>query len=151
MQKCLNNNDILVYSTTNKSKLVVAQRFLRNMKDKNYEKWQLMTVNLILVIRLSQQMSTKLLISVLWVKRDFIVIILLFIKNLNRFIKLLSLKLMIGSGLLSVRIFLAKFTLKNLYKKYLRLIVCWKLILWLKKEKIIENFAKKNCCWVNGK
>ena len=83
-----------------------------------------MTVNLILVIRLSQQMSTKLLISVLWVKRDFIVIILLFIKNLNRFIKLLSLKLMIGSGLLSVRIFLAKFTLKNLYKKYLRLIVC---------------------------
>ena len=83
-----------------------------------------MTVNLILVIRLSQQMSTKLLISVLWVKRDFIVIILLFIKNLNRFIKLLSLKLMIGSVLLSVRIFLAKFTLKNLYKKYLRLIVC---------------------------
>ena len=83
-----------------------------------------MTVNLILVIRLSQQMSTKLLISVLWVKRDFIVIILLFIKNLNRFIKLLSLKLMIGSVLLSVRIFSAKFTLKNLYKKYLRLIVC---------------------------
>ena len=38
MQKCLNNNDILVYSTTNISKLVVAQRFLRNMKDTNYEK-----------------------------------------------------------------------------------------------------------------
>ena len=50
MQKLLDNNDILMCSTYNKGKSVVAERFIKTMKVKIYKKWQLIIVNLILVI-----------------------------------------------------------------------------------------------------
>ena len=50
MPKQLENNDILMYSTDNKGNLVVPDRFLRTLKSKIYKKWQLMIINVILVI-----------------------------------------------------------------------------------------------------
>ena len=41
-QKWIDNNDILVYSTHNEGTSVVAERFMRSLKDKIYKKWQLM-------------------------------------------------------------------------------------------------------------
>ena len=52
MQKWLDDNDTFMYSTHNESKSVVAERFIKTIKGKIYEKneWQLMIENLILVI-----------------------------------------------------------------------------------------------------
>ena len=63
-------------------------------------------------------------------------IILFFLKNLNQFINLLNAKLVIGSGLLSVKIILAKVKLKNVQKKYFSLILCSKVILGRIQSKI---------------
>ena len=38
MQKWLDNNDILMYSTYNESKSVIAERFIRTLKGKIYKK-----------------------------------------------------------------------------------------------------------------
>ena len=58
------------------------------------------------------------------------------LRNLNRVIKLLSLKLVIESGLLSIKIFLAKVMLKSGPKKNLWFILWWKLIFGCVKLKI---------------
>ena len=50
MQELLDNNDILMYSTHNEGKSVIAERFVKTLKTKIYKKWQLMITNLILVI-----------------------------------------------------------------------------------------------------
>ena len=50
MQKWLDDNAILMYSTHDKGKLVVAESFIKTLKSKIYKNWQLMIVNLILVI-----------------------------------------------------------------------------------------------------
>ena len=57
-------------------------------------------------------------------------------EKLRRILKLLNLKLMIESELLSITIFLVKVTLKIGQEKYLLLIMCWKLILAFIKLKI---------------
>ena len=49
MQKWLDENDILMYSTC-EGKSVIAERFIRILKGKIYKKWQL---NLILVIQIN--------------------------------------------------------------------------------------------------
>ena len=46
----LDNNYILMYSTHNEGKSVIAERFTKTLKVKIYKKWQLMIANLILVI-----------------------------------------------------------------------------------------------------
>ena len=51
MQKCLDNNDILMYWTHIEDKLAVAERFTKRLKGKVYKKWQLM-INLVLIIRI---------------------------------------------------------------------------------------------------
>ena len=38
MQKLLDDNDILMYSTCNEVKSVVAERFIRTLERKNYKK-----------------------------------------------------------------------------------------------------------------
>ena len=43
----LDNNDILIYSTHNEGKSVIAERFIKRLKGKIYKK---MIANLILVI-----------------------------------------------------------------------------------------------------
>ena len=50
MQELLDNNDILMYSTHDQGKSVIAERFIKTLKTKIYKKWQLMIGNLILVI-----------------------------------------------------------------------------------------------------
>ena len=50
MQELLENNDILMYSTLNEGKSVIAVRFIKTLKAKIYIKLQLMIANLILVI-----------------------------------------------------------------------------------------------------
>ena len=50
MQEWLDNNDISMYSTRIKGKSVIIERFIKTLKAKICEKWQLMIANLILVI-----------------------------------------------------------------------------------------------------
>ena len=50
MLKWLDNSDILMYSKHNEGKLVVAERFTKTLKCKMYKQWQLMIVNLVLLI-----------------------------------------------------------------------------------------------------
>ena len=50
MQECLDNIDILMYSTHNEGKSVIAEMFIKTLKSKIYKKVQLMIPNLILVI-----------------------------------------------------------------------------------------------------
>ena len=38
MQKCLDDIDILLYSTHNEGKSVVAERFVKSLRDKIYKK-----------------------------------------------------------------------------------------------------------------
>ena len=38
MQKCLDNNDTLMYSTHNEGKSVVVERFMKTLKAKIYKK-----------------------------------------------------------------------------------------------------------------
>ena len=38
MQKCLDNNDILIYSTHNEGESVIAERFIKTLKAKVYKK-----------------------------------------------------------------------------------------------------------------
>ena len=64
-------------------------------------------------------MDTMIVIIVLLVKSLFMMIIPLDLKNLNRFIKFPNRKLLFKPGLLSITIFLSKFTLENNQKKYL--------------------------------
>ena len=50
MQEWLDNIDILMYSTHNEGKSVIAEIFIKTLKSKIYKKVQLMMPNLILVI-----------------------------------------------------------------------------------------------------
>ena len=50
MQEWLDNIDILMYSTHNEGKSVIAEMFIKTLKSKIYKKVQLMMPNLILVI-----------------------------------------------------------------------------------------------------
>ena len=68
-------------------------------------------------------------------KNLLLLIILLWVKKLKWILKLPNLKLMIESELQSIRIFLVKVTLKIDQKKYLLLILFWKIILGLRKLK----------------
>ena len=38
IQKWLNDNDVLMYSTCNEGKLIVSERFIRTLKGKTYKK-----------------------------------------------------------------------------------------------------------------
>ena len=55
MQKWLDNNDILMYSTHNEGKSVTAERFIKTLKAKIYQKviFPLLIANLIIVISAS--------------------------------------------------------------------------------------------------
>ena len=50
MQKCLDINVFLMYSTHHEGKSVTAERFIKSLKTKIYKKWQLVIVNLVLLI-----------------------------------------------------------------------------------------------------
>ena len=69
-------------------------------------------------------------------KNLLMLIILFWLKKLSRILRLLRLKLMIESNLLSIRTFLAKVPLKNGQEKYFSSILFWKLILILIKLRI---------------
>ena len=47
MSVWLDNNDILMYSSHNEGKSVIAERFVKALKSKIYEKLQFITANLI--------------------------------------------------------------------------------------------------------
>ena len=90
MQECLDNNDILMHSTHNRGKSVIAESIIKALKDV-YKKWQLMIENLVLVF-LNHSINKNLLI----------LIILLWLKQLIPILKLLNMKLKIESELLSI-------------------------------------------------
>ena len=132
MQKWLVNIDILIYLTHNEGKSVMDERFIKTLKAKINKNGQLMIANLILVISIIQYTNA--------------------IKKLRRILKLLNLKLMIESELLTIRIFLVMFTLKIGQKKIFIIDSAVKTNSWTNKiedlngEKIIGIFMKKNCC-----
>ena len=49
-QEWLDNNDILMYSTHDETKSVIAKRFIKKLKAKVYKERQLMIANVILII-----------------------------------------------------------------------------------------------------
>ena len=132
MQKWLVNIDILIYLTHNEGKSVMDERFIKTLKAKINKNRQLMIANLILVISIIQYTNA--------------------IKKLRRILKLLNLKLMIESELLTIRIFLVMFTLKIGQKKIFIIDSAVKTNSWTNKiedlngENIIGIFIKKNCC-----
>ena len=50
MQEWLDNNNILIYTTLNEGKPVMAEKFIKTLKAKIYKKMTSMRANLILVI-----------------------------------------------------------------------------------------------------
>ena len=50
MQKWLDNINILMCYTHDEGKSVIAEWFIKTLKDKIYKKWQLLIANLILLI-----------------------------------------------------------------------------------------------------
>ena len=115
MQVLLDNNDTLMYSTHNEYKSVITERFIKTLKAKIYKTWQLMITNLILFIWINQYNNTFI---ILLIENLLILITLLWLKKLRQILKLLNLKLMINSELLSIGIFLVKVTLKIGQEKY---------------------------------
>ena len=120
MQEYLDNNDIIMYSTHNEGKSVIAEKFIKTLKTKmtiNNSKSYLSYMN-----KLLYQYNNTYHHSVN--KK----IILLWLKTLRPIWKPLSLKLMIESELLpSIWIYFVKFALKN--GPDLLSILSWKLIL----------------------
>ena len=88
----------------------------------NYENI-IMIITLIWVNWISWYMNTIIVIKLLLMKNLSMLINLFRLKNLNRVIKLLNSNLVIESGLLNIKIFWAKITLKNNKNKYLWLIL----------------------------
>ena len=119
MQKWLDDNDVLINSTYNEGKLVVAERFIRILKGKIYKKNAANDSKSYLgyLNKLVDQYNNT--YRGLLITNTFMLSVLLCLKNLNRVIKLLILRFVIESGLTSVRrVFLAKATLKNDQKRY---------------------------------
>ena len=92
MQKWLHDNDILMYLTHNEGKSVVAEKFIKKLKDKIYKT---MTAND--SKSYLNYLNTVILITGLLAKSLLMLIILLWLTKLNQ-IKHLNLKLMIESG-----------------------------------------------------
>ena len=124
----LDDYDILMYSTHNRDKLIVPERFIRTLKVKIYK---IMTSNgsksyLRFSNKSVDEYNNTYHCSI--GKKSIDAIILFCLKKLNRVIKLLNLKLVTELKLLTKRIFLAKVTPKIGQEEYLLLILCWKLI-----------------------
>ena len=119
MQEWLDNNDILIYSTHNEGKSVIAERFIKTLKYKIYKR---MTVNdsksfFPYFNKLVDQYNNTYII--LLIRNHLMAIIVLQLKILSQILKLPNLKQMIVSGSLSIRIYLVKVILKIGQKKYL--------------------------------
>ena len=98
-------NDVLMYSTYNEGKPIVAEMFIRPLKGKTYKQiWQQVIIVLILIVYTNLYMNAIIQ-------------------------KLQYLKLVTDSGLLSISIFLGNVTLKNDQRKHLWLSLYVKLIL----------------------
>ena len=50
LQKWLDNKDILMYSTHNEDKSIIAKRFMKRLKANIFKKWQLIIVEVLLLI-----------------------------------------------------------------------------------------------------
>ena len=123
MQEWLDNNDILMYSTNNEGKSAITERFIKTLKIKIYKK---MTANdnksyLPYLNKLVDQYNNTYHHSTN--KKPINARCSALTEKLRPMLKLLSLKLMIESELLSIRIFLVKATLKIGQEKYLLLIL----------------------------
>ena len=119
MQEWLDNNDILIYSTHNEGKSVIAERFIKTLK---YKICKRMTVNdsksfFPYFNKFVDQYNNTYII--LLIRNHLMAIIVLQLKILSQILKLPNLKQMIVSGSLSIRIYLVKVILKIGQKKYL--------------------------------
>ena len=130
MQQWLDNIYILMYSTHNEGKSLIAEWFIKTLKAKIYKQ---MTANdsksyLSYLNKLVDQYKNTYhhYINKKPINADYSA---LTEKNWNKTMKLLNKKLMIESKSKSIRIFLVKVTLKIGQEKYLLLILFWKLIL----------------------
>ena len=117
------DNDILLYSTRNVGKYVVAGRFIKALTSKIYTKLKANDCKSYLdcLNKLVDQYNNTYHHSIGKnpVDADYFVLN----KKLNLIIRRLNLKLMIKSGLLNTRIFWGKATLKIGQEKYFLLIL----------------------------
>ena len=142
MQKWLDNNDLLMYSTHKEGKSVIVERFARTLKGKIYKKLRLMEQMLTWLFKSVSRWMRKTLTIALLVENLLILIILLGRKKSRRIPKLLNLRPGISSELLSTKISLAKFTPVIGQEEYLSLILWWRLTFGCMKVKI--NRTKTN-------
>ena len=84
-----------MYSTYNESTSAITERFIKTLKAKIYKK---MTAN-----DSNFMINAIILIIILLVKNLLILIVIICLKKLKRILKLLILKLMVESELLSIR------------------------------------------------
>ena len=131
IQEWLDNNDTLMYSTHNEGKSVISERFIKRLRSKIHKK---MRANdnksyLLYLNKLVDQYNNTYHHSIN--KKPINADYSAFTEKLTPILKLLSVKLMLDLGLLSIRIFLAKVILKIGQEKYLLSILFWKLIFHL--------------------
>ena len=149
MQKWLDNNDILIYSTHSEDKSVIAERFMKTLKAKIYKK---MTTNdnisyLPYLIKLVDQCNNTYHYSIN--KKPINADNLLWLKKVRPILKLLRLNLITESESISIRIFLAEVTVKVLSREIFIIDSVSKTNLWnykikdLNGEKIIGSFYEK--------
>ena len=129
-----------MYSTHNEGESVIAERFIKTLKDKIYKK---ITANdskccLPHLNNLVDQYNNTYHHSINK-KLKGLLIILLWLKKMKPILKLLCLKLMIESELLSIRIFLVQVTLKYFQRKYLLLVMFYKTNPWTYKTKYLNG------------
>ena len=131
MQEWLNNNNILMYSTQNENKSVIAERFIKTLKAKIY-KW--ITTNdskikfyLSYLNKLVDQYNKTYHHSVdrKYIDADFSALT----EEIESSYKAPKFKMVIESELPSIKIISANVTLKISQEKYSLSILCWKLIL----------------------
>ena len=125
-----------MYSIHNEGKSVTAQVLAKPLKGRIYKR---MTANnsksyLNYLNKLLDEYDNTYYRSV--VKNLLMLIISIWLRKLNQFMKLLNLELGIESGYLYIRITLVKVTLKIDPEKCLLLILCWKIIFGRTKLKI---------------
>ena len=113
MQECLSNNNVLMYSTHNEGKSVIAGNIIKTLKAKIYKKMRANDCKSYIsyMNKLVDQYNNTCHHTIS--KNLFMVIILIWLKKLRLISWLLSLKLMMKLKLLSIKVkFLVKLTPK---------------------------------------
>ena len=148
----LKDNDIEMYSIHNKGKSVVAERFIRRLKNNIFKHMTALSKNVYFdVLDDILNKCNKTIHSWKWNLLILKIIIRILIQRKKLMIKIENLKYGIMLGFLSRKIFLQKDTHQIDLKKFLLLVRLKKkfhghmLFMLLMVKKLQKHFMKKNC------